>query len=1009
MLRRNNVSGAADARPTRAGAPRATTRRARPWLLGLSLFLCVLSGYLLSYNVDQPANNGDWYIRYQVTCSIVEHNSVAITPYQRDNRTGPGLHGKTYAQYTLGQTTAMIPLYLLGRRLAGLAHTNCASAVAPPIVLLTCKLLSPMLGALLAVLFYATARLLGYARRVALALTALLAFGTSLWPDVQSNLEHTMESLFLLAGAYAALRYTQAKGERRKAKEGRLWLVAMGLAAGLVFVTRVAGLIAIPLFALYLVALHRHGVESRKSKVESDTTGDSAALSHERLSAQRHLFRLSTFDFRLLRRDLTLYAAGVLPALVINALYDVARFGKPLQVEPRGDASFGYPPWFGLPNLLLSPGKGLLWYTPALLLLVLAVGPFRRRFPAPTLLFAILCGGYLLFYSNVNYWHGDPAWGPRYLYATLPYLILPLGEVFGRWRGYGRPRRAVLIGVLALSFLVQFSAVTVSYWRSFHYIFARYPDQIDRYSWGFNMNYFWAPEQSPVLLSLQGIADIARNLADGAPLAQHAVAERLGSGNESCYFPVYHRAVICLTDVDALRARAGFNTFTLWWMHTYPWWPRPVVIALALLLAALFVVSGVLLIRLSSRTVASARWFGDRPRNGRFAPRSPHEGGRVIVGPPVAAAAGALPGVAARGVSAGAAAPSGVEVIVAAEAPRDDVRTLSAAATTRLGVGLGPLGAAALAGALLYGGIATVGVASAPRRGAPLVRTVVPGTLVIDGTLAYRVLGITQARIADSMLGITHQQAVRFYLHPFDRASAYGDYAIVRVRLRNLSPRRRRGIHRYNFGLSDAAGRASYLWPAWIYSTSPARGNSSGCVERGAHGPAAPGEPDESERPDEPIRAMRVGGGLHAHPSGEQAPCQRSPVRSIIDPAVQISGLYHLPPAWYPVPPRGAVERVLIYAVPGSARHLVLLGPGITLTHLDLPPRPARAVTRRVVVAGILFLAVLRKPRAHAPIVEWLTQGTELRVDGYDGAWIAVTTSTRLHGYVLRRAVRARS
>jgi len=186
----------------------------------------VLSGYLFSFAVDQPSHNGDWHIRYQVTCAIVEHNSVAITLYQVDNRTGPGLHGRTYAQYTLGQTTAMILLYPLGRRLADLAHTDCAAPIAPPIVLLTCKVLNPLLGAVLAVLFYATARLLTSRCRVALALTALLAFGTALWPDVQSNLEHTLESLFLLAAAYAARRYTVASAVgHRRPRKGRLWLV----------------------------------------------------------------------------------------------------------------------------------------------------------------------------------------------------------------------------------------------------------------------------------------------------------------------------------------------------------------------------------------------------------------------------------------------------------------------------------------------------------------------------------------------------------------------------------------------------------------------------------------------------------------------------------------------------------------------------------------------------------------------------------------------------------------
>src|SRR5581483_9617558 len=159
------LAGAIDRAMARVvpAAPYPTARpRRRPLLVGIVLFVCVLSGYLLSFNVDQAAHNGDWFLRYQVACSIVERDSFAIRPYQQDARSGPGQDHQIYTEYTLGQSVALVPLYMLGRALAGRAHTDCDAPVAVPIVLLTCKLLDPILGALLCVLFYATARLLRY-------------------------------------------------------------------------------------------------------------------------------------------------------------------------------------------------------------------------------------------------------------------------------------------------------------------------------------------------------------------------------------------------------------------------------------------------------------------------------------------------------------------------------------------------------------------------------------------------------------------------------------------------------------------------------------------------------------------------------------------------------------------------------------------------------------------------------------------------------------------------------
>lgn len=685
-------------------APRGVVARlARPWLVGPLLFVVILSGYLLSYNVDKPTHNADWYIRYQVACNIVERNSFSIRPYRHDGRTGPGVHGQYFSQYTLGQTTALVPLYIAGRALAGLAHTDCDTTIAPPIVFLTAKTLDIILGAMLCVLFFATARLLRYGRRAALALTLLLAFGSALWPDVLSGEEHTMESLFLLAGAYAALRYTL---QRRK---NRLWVLAMGLAAGLVFVTRVAGVIAIPIFALYLVALHRRW----------------------RPGAWR----------RPLLRDLAVYAVGVLPSCLINAVFDYLRFGSPLRTGPYPDQSFGYPPWLGLPNLLVSPGKGLIWYVPVLFLLPLVARPFWRRFPLPTILFVIICGVYLLFYANVNYWHGDPAWGPRYLYALLPYLILPLGEVARRWRAYRLPVRGIIVTALAATFLVQFSAVTVSYWRHWHFIYGYHLDQVENHAWGQNLNYWWIPDQSPIVISLQGIYDVTQKYVDHAPLLQHPADQRLSNPYESCIFQVYGQASICITDLEEYNVGYNWNTFTVWWLHTFPWWNQATVIRLALGLFGVFVVSGVALLGLLTAADRAARRRGDAMASGGVpVAGAPGNGGGNGHGRAVPLDVSALPRLAPGYPPTTTTSKPGVVVTQAPALPRLMVRR--AASAPRPITGLAPLALSVVFAAMVYGGIVDAAALRAPRQAPALIRTIPMSATARDGNWTYRVLRV---------------------------------------------------------------------------------------------------------------------------------------------------------------------------------------------------------------------------------------------------------------------------
>ncbi len=624
-----------------------------PIRVGALLFVCLLAGYLFSFNVDQPAYNGDWYIRYQVTCAIVEHNSFAIQPYRADARSGLGVGYLRYAQYTLGQTTAMIPLYLLGRALAGLRHTNCASDIAPPIVFLTCKALGPLLGALLGVLFFATARLLRSPPRRALALTICFAFGTALWPDVLSNLEHTMESLFLLAAVYAALRYTRLPSPQAQTRPGRLWLLVMGLSSGLVFVTRVAGIIAPPIFALYLFLLHR---------------------------------RRSGTARGALQRDLAIYIAGVAPSIILNAAYNLLRFGSPLRAEPHADATFGVIPLSSLPELLLSPGKGLIWYTPAVLLLLLAARRFWRRAPEAALLFGIICAVYLLFYSSVTYWHGDPAWGPRYLYATLPYLILPLDSVLASFRAY-RPRvRGIIIAVLALSFLVQLTAVSVSYWRQFHYIQAAHHDQVTQHVWGYDQNYWWVPSQSPIIYSFAGAVDIMHTYVSHRPLLSYPTSERYSVAQDRCDFHPYGRTSVCLTDYDDLRYRANFNTFSLWWLHTYPWWDKGTVVALATILGSLWL-GGLVALAMSFRRLerGAARLRTRMSSVRRRASRS-----------------------------------------------------------TRPDASLTPLSVSAMLAVALFGGMLGVAGASAPARATPFLHVLPMNAVVRDNGWAYRVLRVME-------------------------------------------------------------------------------------------------------------------------------------------------------------------------------------------------------------------------------------------------------------------------
>ena len=109
-----------------------------------------------------------------------------------------------------------------------------------------------------------------------------------------------------------------------------------------------------------------------------------------------------------------------------HAAYDVARFGTPFETgygAQATPAAYTTPLLVGLYGLLLSSGKGVMWFAPALWLApagwrAMRAGAGRAR---ATALGALLMGAVaLILYGRFQHWAGDGSLGPRYLVPLLP-------------------------------------------------------------------------------------------------------------------------------------------------------------------------------------------------------------------------------------------------------------------------------------------------------------------------------------------------------------------------------------------------------------------------------------------------------------------------------------------------------------------------------------------------------------------------------------------------------------
>jgi hypothetical protein len=121
---------------------------------------------------------------------------------------------------------------------------------------------------------------------------------------------------------------------------------------------------------------------------------------------------------RSLKRS-SLPALGSFVGLLVYCAYNALRFGHPL--------TFGQPWSFrveaipeGFAGLLFSPGRGLVWYCPIVILSAVA---FLRARKAVIFLDAILpvaiFAGFLFLHSFWAFWSGGWSWGPRFLLPTI--------------------------------------------------------------------------------------------------------------------------------------------------------------------------------------------------------------------------------------------------------------------------------------------------------------------------------------------------------------------------------------------------------------------------------------------------------------------------------------------------------------------------------------------------------------------------------------------------------------
>jgi hypothetical protein len=413
-----SVAGAkARVRRVLNGEGRATARRLYGgiFLLTLAIYLLTASGHLLGQDQE--------YF-YRMARSLALEQSFAIEPLVFQGRElagGRGNDGRFYPQYAPGLSVALAPLALLGRGLAGPMEAlrqryewgadDLADLGARFLVSYFNAPISAATAALLSVL----AVRLGYSARAACFTALVFALATFAWGQARAVFAEPLQTLLLLLAVLLLLRATP---------RGAL-LAGASLAAALL--VKLTSVLVLP--ALLLLP---------------DATG-------------RPLWRTP--------RLLALLLGPVLVGIAAQAAYNLARFGSPLatgySTGGGGGLDFGGNPLVGLYGLLVSPGRGLVWFAPPVIATVFVARRFTARHPGLGLVLGSLAGLWILVHAFWRDWDSGWGWGPRYLLPILPFLVLPLVE------SWSSPRARNFMLILAgIGALVQLPGATVDFMAS---------------------------------------------------------------------------------------------------------------------------------------------------------------------------------------------------------------------------------------------------------------------------------------------------------------------------------------------------------------------------------------------------------------------------------------------------------------------------------------------------------------------------------------------------------------
>jgi hypothetical protein len=375
-------------------------RGKRKWLLGISLFLTTFMTYFITLNVVWATDHTASLLHLDY--AVWTNHSFAlgrVGQYSASSVDDFIHNGDYYTALAPGASLFSLPFVIPGFILDGgfnpFGYANLLS-----------ELFVAFMNSIGVLLVYRVARFY-FTEGISVFLAIAYGFSTISWPFATFFFQSDVSAAFALAGVFLVLKVTHGPT--------RTWTALLaGLAIGAATITDYVSALLIFVLVSYLAVVFR--------------------------TSLRSLLKMGG-----------VFLLGAAQGVVAIALYNISSFGSPLitseQLYLHSNSllsNFSTPIYVGVILNLVTPLRGVLLFSPIVILgifgfrIMLTDSSVRREGYFLLGCFLVLFLPYCAWYSP----EGGLSFGPRFVIASLPFLLIPGGFVIRgsrRWSylGYG--------------------------------------------------------------------------------------------------------------------------------------------------------------------------------------------------------------------------------------------------------------------------------------------------------------------------------------------------------------------------------------------------------------------------------------------------------------------------------------------------------------------------------------------------------------------------------------------